>query len=37
MSNIDIIVNEKNISNKIAELLKVYDKMVNKEENHDII
>ncbi len=37
MSNIDIIVNKKNISNKIVELLKVYDKMVNKEENHDII
>ena len=37
MSNIDKIVNEKNISNKISELLKAYDKMVNKEENHDII
>ena len=37
MSNIDKIINEKNISNKISELLKAYDKMVNKEENHDII
>ena len=37
MSNIDKIINEKNISNKISELLKVYDKMVNKDENHDIL
>ena len=37
MSNIDKIINEENIGNKISELLKVYDKMVNKEENHDII
>ena len=36
LSNIDKIINEKNISDKISELLKTYDKMVNKEENHDI-
>ena len=33
MSSVDKIINEKNISNKIAELLKIYDKMVHKEEN----
>ena len=37
MANIDKIINEKNISNKIAKLLNVYEKMVTKEENHDII
>jgi hypothetical protein len=33
MSNIDKIINEKNISNKISELLKIYDQMVTEEEN----
>ena len=37
ISNVDKIINEENISNKISELLKVFDKMVNKEENHDVI
>ena len=37
MSSVDKIINEKNISNKIAELLEVYDKMVHEEENHDVI
>jgi len=37
LSNIDKIINEKKTSNKIAEILNAYEKMVTIEENHDII
>ena len=37
LSNIDKIINEKKTSIKIDELLNVYEKMVTKEKNHDII
>ena len=37
LSNIDKIINEKKTSNKIAEILNAYEKMITKEENHDII
>jgi surface protein len=37
LSNIDKIINEKKTSIKIVEILNAYEKMVTKEENHDII
>ena len=37
LNNIKEIINNENISNKISDIIKIYDKMVTKDDKHDFI